>query len=329
MKPLTETFRPRKLTDIRGQPNAVKVLSAKLRMKASFAAILCGEPGTGKTSAAYALAAELGCDVDGSEAQRISSGFWIVPSNRQGVDDLDQIFEHCRYRPMTGGNWWVVLLEESECKSRQAVNYLKTRLELLPKQTCVLFTTNSKLEDFADPAIAERCACLRFESQAERLWDEAQALVRHVWETSLGHNHCPSLEDLGFTKQGRLSFRQVVKAVEPLILDQLPPETDETTPTAAPEAICEVLPVSVAIEPESPPAATVAATAAIVEVEPVPEPEPEPVAPQWRPKAGERVRTVKGEVIRLIERAASGFWIGDDRHYHSPESLLPAEGVML
>ena len=240
MKELVHTFRPSKLAEIAGQPEAVKTFSGLLKHPSSRAFILSGEPGTGKTSCAYALAAELGCDAFGSEAQRVSTGFWIVPSNRQGVDALDEVFEHCRYRPLCGSLWWVVLLEESECKSRQAVNYLKTRLELLPTKTIVIFTTNSKVEDFADPAIAERCTCLRFNSDADKLWEEAQALVSRVWQTSLGHNHAPTLEDLGFSRRGRLSFRAVLRAVEPLIMAELPKET-ETAPTVTPEPVVETV----------------------------------------------------------------------------------------
>ena len=189
MKSLTERYRPSRLADIVGQPAAVRALSLHLKAGESFAAILYGEPGIGKTSAAYAIAGELGCDITGSDAQRVSTGFVIVPSNRQGVDHLDELFEHCRYRPLTGSLWWVIVMEESDCKSRQAVNYLKIRLEMLPSKTIVIFTTNSSLEEFAAPAIAERCLCLRFERDAAALWDDATALVSRVWCESLGHNH--------------------------------------------------------------------------------------------------------------------------------------------
>ena len=253
MKELVHTFRPSKLAEIVGQPEAVRAFQSLLKHPASKAFILSGEPGTGKTSCAYALAAELGCDAFGSQAQQVSTGFWLCPSNRQGVDALDEVFEHCRYRPLCGSLWWVILLEESECKSRQAVNYLKTRLETLPQKCIVIFTTNSKVEDFADPAIAERCTCLRFNSDADKLWEEAQALVSRVWETSLGHNHAPSLETLGFKRSGRLSFRAVLRAVEPLILAEMPTET-ETAPTIQPEPVVETveLPVVEALpfEPE-------------------------------------------------------------------------------
>jgi hypothetical protein len=304
MKELVHTFRPSKLAEIAGQPEAVKAFSGLLKHPSSRAFILSGEPGTGKTSCAYALAAELGCDAFGSEAQRVSTGFWIVPSNRQGVDALDEVFEHCRYRPLCGSLWWVVLLEESECKSRQAVNYLKTRLELLPTKTIVIFTTNSKVEDFADPAIAERCTCLRFNSDADKLWDEAQGLVDRVWMESLHHNHSPKLEDLGFSRRGRLSFRAVLRAVEPLILAETPEEIEPDAPPVVP----------VASEPE--PMPEVAALPAMEAAPSLPGPVAEPVFTLAPPKVwtvGDEVVTelkVHGEPIRgrIKERRADGMY---------------------
>jgi hypothetical protein len=220
-KPLTDLFRPRHLAEVIGQPAACRAVAGKLRMRCSFAVIACGQPGLGKTSLGYAIAGELGIDTDDP-----MSGFRIVPSNRQGVEALDELFNGCHCRPATGG-WHVLLLEESECKSRQAVAYLKTRLERLPAKTVVIFTTNAELKDFTEPAIIERCLCLTFESDAGALWTDAEALVKRVWETTLGRNHAPSLDELGIASTGRLSFRQVLNALEPILQAELPPEPEQ------------------------------------------------------------------------------------------------------
>ena len=264
MTPLCEQYRPGRLSELVGQPAAVKALGLKLKARQSFAAIFAGEPGTGKTSAAYAVAGELGVDTGDP-----CSGWRLVPSNRQGVDDLEQLFTGCHCRPMTG-DWWVIALEESECKSRAAVNYLKTRLESLPPRTVVIFTTNAQLDEFTAPAIQERCLCLEFEHDAAALWDDATALVRKVWETELHHNHAPSLEDLGFSKRGRLSFRQVIKAVEPLILAELPEESPAESapvaPTVAPVTFDMPTPKPI---PAKPVAAIPEPLPAVLEPEPV------------------------------------------------------------
>jgi hypothetical protein len=269
MTSLSEKHRPRKLAEIVGQPGAVAAVKAKLRTGASFAVIAYGKPGLGKTSLAHAIAGELGC----AEWQQ-GGGFRIVDSNQQGVDGLAEVFQTLAYRPLYGSKWRVVCFEECELKSRAAVNYLKTALEHLPPHVVILFTSNADLDDFADDAIAERCLCLRFEHRADRLAGEAQALVSRVWESTLGRNHAPTLADLGIdTGAGRLSFRAVLAALEPVLLAELP-EPAPAEPVASPSREPEPVAVDTLPVPETKP------EQAPVAPEPMPEPAPEPAKPK-------------------------------------------------
>ena len=64
----TETYRPRGLADVVGNPKAVEELKAwadgwEMGRPAKRVAVLIGTPGTGKTSAALALAQDYGWDV--------------------------------------------------------------------------------------------------------------------------------------------------------------------------------------------------------------------------------------------------------------------------
>jgi len=325
MKPLTEQFRPRRLADLRGQTEVVRLLQAKLKQRCSFAMIACGPPGIGKTSIGYAVAAELGADVDGSDAQRISTGFWLVPSRHQGIDRLEEIFEHCRYRPMIGSLWWTLVFEEADCMSREAVNYLKTRLENLPSKTIVIFTSNKPLSEFADDAIQERCLCLRFEHNADKLWDDAQALVNHAWESLLKRNHAPALDELGIKRSGRLSFRAVLAALEPRLLAELP---DEPQPETAENEVAEP------IQPET--SHDVAPESKMIEVNDrrdAPEPAPEPVVespaapPKWYPSIGETVLLPDGGTGRILERCRDTWRIGFK--YFRTEQLRQAQAELV
>ena len=65
----TEKYRPAKLSEVVGNDNAISELRAwaeaigSAEVKAKKAAILHGPPGCGKTSAAYALASDMGWEV--------------------------------------------------------------------------------------------------------------------------------------------------------------------------------------------------------------------------------------------------------------------------
>ena len=61
---LTEKHRPRSLSELVGQDEILLQLRDYLDDPVSTAMIFSGPTGTGKTSAAKALAAELGCDLD-------------------------------------------------------------------------------------------------------------------------------------------------------------------------------------------------------------------------------------------------------------------------
>ncbi len=66
-KSLTDKYRPQTLSEIRGQDAIVKSLFGFIRQPTEQAFLFSGSPGTGKTSTAYAIARELGVDVDKKE----------------------------------------------------------------------------------------------------------------------------------------------------------------------------------------------------------------------------------------------------------------------
>lgn len=209
---LTTKHLPTCIAQIRGQPHITRALRVFLKAPMSKAFLFYGEPGTGKTAAGYALAGELGVDPRWPGL----GGFYLIASGEQKAGMVREIMSSCRYTPMYGSGWRLVLVNEADATSPEAAMVWLDCLENLPKRTVLVFTTNeykSLTQRFRD-----RCEAYEFESDVNKLRDAAQELVDDVWEKELGHNHAPRLADLGLGfEYGTLSFRQVLKRLEPYI----------------------------------------------------------------------------------------------------------------
>ena len=230
---LTDKYRPQRLADLRGQAGVVRGLAGFVRRPASSAFIFDGTPGTGKTSAALALARELGVDVD----KREWGGLHEVASGELTAETVRELFgTTLRYTSWHGSGWKVVVCNEADNMSDKAAFLFLDVLEHLPAKVVVIFTTNAI--DKLPRRLRERCECHTFASRVSPEAEaEAQALIDHVWTMELGHNHSPRLADLtGWKEGGAVSFRGVVRALEPLIRAELPGYGTVPAPAPAPLA---------------------------------------------------------------------------------------------
>jgi replication-associated recombination protein RarA len=139
---LSEKYRPATLEGVVGQ-SATRYLRSLGEEPDERCVLLEGVGGCGKTSAALALAAELGCRDE-------FSGLHIVPCSEFSIDVARRLFEGAdgysavlRLRPLEGRGWHVVVLEELEWLSPQCQRYLKVALETrMPLRTIVVATSN-------------------------------------------------------------------------------------------------------------------------------------------------------------------------------------------
>ncbi|MBI5725035.1 MAG: hypothetical protein HZA50_13825 [Planctomycetes bacterium] len=89
--PLTERYRPLSLEAIRGQESVVESLRKFLAEPYPAAFMFEGDTGTGKTSAAMALAAGLGCDL--SQKPPEFGGLHVIASGEQTADAVRGMYE--------------------------------------------------------------------------------------------------------------------------------------------------------------------------------------------------------------------------------------------
>ena len=148
-QPLTEKYRPEKLGDFIGIPQAKREAAAIIsRPVPNSAYLFAGESGTGKTTMALAI------------AKALNAQLHHLPARRASKDEIDRIFEAVHYTTWTGSNWHVVIADEwdlSRIDLQQAfLSILDSTAGLSgallgdwqphPPQVIWIFTTN------ADPA---------------------------------------------------------------------------------------------------------------------------------------------------------------------------------
>lgn len=210
---LTEKYRPRGLADIVGQP-PVTLLKSLAADPYECSLLLEGPPGCGKTTAALALAHDLGCEDD-------MSGLHVVPCSEFSVDVCRQMFEQSAYgsgvlrlRPLFGKGWKVLVLEELEWLSPQTQAYLKVALETrMPSKLIVVATSNGagKLQK----ALLQRFKICFFHG-GEAFAEAAEEFLRGVWEQETGGQGgvLPSgVVDMGWDGQ-EYSLRKAIDALQ-------------------------------------------------------------------------------------------------------------------
>ena len=216
---LTEKYRPRKLAELAGQAEAVSVLSGYVADPYPAAMIYHGNTGVGKTSAAYALAAELGCNLDSNPPE--FGGVFTIASGELNAETLRTVWPGLWNMPFESARGWkVLIINEVEQLNGAVEKLFLDKLEDLPPSTTVIFTTNA-LETL--PArFVDRCigGVLEFKASADDLLQPAQALARSIWKQETGGDIPADVLDKVCKRSiqaGRLSFRRIIQALVPLI----------------------------------------------------------------------------------------------------------------
>jgi hypothetical protein len=213
---MAEKYRPQRLADVVGQL-CIGKLQRFAREPFATCWLFQGNPGTGKSATALALAAELG-SVDAF------SGLEVICTANMGKAEAESAIKRLHLRCLAG-EWNVLILEELERLSPQCQVFLKVALasENLPGRAVVIATSNDTA--LIDGALLERFGRpLRFD--AWQSFAEAGAKrIADIWARESGGAPLPKTASYwgwhldASAKRERFSLRSALDALQQSLLD--------------------------------------------------------------------------------------------------------------
>ena len=143
---LADRYRPQTWAEVVGNDKAIERI-ADLIVNAFEAGdplvlLLTGPAGVGKSTVARLVARTLGadpCHID------------VIPGGRCTADRVREVEDTMNHTVLFGSGWKIVIVEEIDklppAAAPHVINLFLTLLESLPKQCCVIFTSNTKPDE--------------------------------------------------------------------------------------------------------------------------------------------------------------------------------------
>lgn len=181
MRSLTEKYRPLTLDSFAGLDTAKRLFRMLLDKPWESAWILVGDSGTGKTTMALALAAEMKAEVH------------HIASRQCDLEVVERTVSACYYTPFDG-EWHIVIVDEADQMTRAAQLCFLSKLDSTarPPKTIFIFTANETR--LLEKRFLSRCRAIRFEGSQHAA--EGAAFLERVWNAEAGDRPAPDFAAL-------------------------------------------------------------------------------------------------------------------------------------
>lgn len=168
MQTLTEKFRPHTIDGFLGLKEPRRLCAKLVANPFASAYLFVGEPGSGKTTLAMAMAESMPAELH------------HIPSQDCTLDRLKQVISTCQYVPRAGCKMHLVLVDEADEMSPAAENFLLSKLDstAFPPDTIFVFTCNGV--DKFSRRFLERTMRVDFSSYGNS--KEVAEFIELVWE---------------------------------------------------------------------------------------------------------------------------------------------------
>ncbi len=168
--PWVEKYRPKTLDEMIGQEEVVKRLKAYAEKKEMPNLLFAGPPGTGKTTAAIALAREIFGDTFEQNFLELNA------SDERGINVVrETIKEFARTLPFGGAKFKIIFLDEADALTADAQNALRRTMEKYAATARFILSCNYSSK-IIEP-IQSRCALFRFKPLRD---DQIKERLRYI-----------------------------------------------------------------------------------------------------------------------------------------------------
>src|SRR3989475_196220 len=172
-QPLSEKYRPTKIAEFIGLDKPKKIVSALAHKPFQSAWLFVGPSGTGKTTMALALAAEMPAELH------------HIPAKECTLQTVQDICRQCHFAPRSPETWQsvrfhLVLIDEADQMSYPAQLALLSKLDAtaFPPNTIFIFTCNAT--ESLEKRFLSRCRTIEFSSYG--MASEIVGLLTAIWD---------------------------------------------------------------------------------------------------------------------------------------------------